>query len=163
MTKFSTGEGKDRNDKHVGDRYFLESGDKIRYFFEEDAIQDGKLVKEKEKAVNKCGHGESSLVSALGFNRGSVGKAILLLSSREVCRGKPYWLVRMQRHGSDKEAHSFLIFCLIYPTLSALHALDPVFNQFSFSQRIQNLAKSLDVHSDPRVLQSMIVSELRNF
>ncbi|KAI0727989.1 phytanoyl-CoA dioxygenase [Fomitopsis betulina] len=52
LTKFTTGE-----DNHVGDDYFLTSGDKIRYFLEEDAVTDGKLNRPKERAVNKVGHG----------------------------------------------------------------------------------------------------------
>jgi hypothetical protein len=39
----------------------LTSGDKIRYFLEEEAVdKDGKLMRPKEKAVNKIGHGTFS-------------------------------------------------------------------------------------------------------
>ncbi|MGE0883929.1 MAG: phytanoyl-CoA dioxygenase family protein [Blastocatellales bacterium] len=39
------------------DDYFLESGDKIRFFFEEDAFaDDGSLRQSKERSINKIGH-----------------------------------------------------------------------------------------------------------
>ncbi|VVT44491.1 uncharacterized protein SAPINGB_P000434 [Magnusiomyces paraingens] len=61
LTQFTTGEGTEER-PHVGDDYFLESGDKVRYFFEEGAFETdpktGKqvLVKPKERAINKIGH-----------------------------------------------------------------------------------------------------------
>jgi len=52
LTKFTIDEN-----NHIGDEYFLTSGDKIRYFLEEDAIDtDGNLTREKQKVVNKIGH-----------------------------------------------------------------------------------------------------------
>lgn len=52
LTKFTTSD-----DDHVGDDYFLDSGDKIRYFLEEDAVdKQGRLTKEKQLSVNKIGH-----------------------------------------------------------------------------------------------------------
>lgn len=97
MTQFSTGgdDGTDRQN-HVGDQYFLESGDQVRYFLEEGALTStGTLNRPAHLTVNKCGH--------------------------------------------------------------ALHAFDPTFAQFSFAQAVQNVARSLGIHSDPRVLQSMII------
>src|SRR6266850_1340987 len=46
-----------REQNRLTDNYFLESGDKVRFFFEEDAfLPDGTLKQSKERSINKIGH-----------------------------------------------------------------------------------------------------------
>ena len=46
-----------KKQQHVDDNYFLESGDKIRFFFEEDSFDKNGLLKNKiELLINKIGH-----------------------------------------------------------------------------------------------------------
>jgi phytanoyl-CoA hydroxylase len=55
----------------TSDDYFLDSGDKIRFFFEENAFkEDGTLLQAKEKSINKIGHALHDLDPVFaGFSR----------------------------------------------------------------------------------------------
>lgn len=82
------------------DDYFLTSGDKIRFFFEENAFNvDGTLKYKKEKSINKIGH--------------------------------------------------------------ALHDLDPVFQKFSRSDKLEQLATAIGFE-DSLLLQSMYIFKQPN-
>jgi len=84
----------------VADDYFLTSGDKIRFFFEENAFNAaGTLKYEKEKSINKIGH--------------------------------------------------------------ALHDLDLIFDRFSRSDRIKEIATSIGIKM-PLLLQSMYIFKQPN-
>ncbi len=60
-----------REQSRLTDSYFLESGDKIRFFFEENAfLSDGSLRQSKEKSINKIGHALHDLDPVFnGFSR----------------------------------------------------------------------------------------------
>ncbi len=46
-----------KNQTETSDTYFMESGDKIRFFFEEDGFTaEGQLKQAKEQSINKIGH-----------------------------------------------------------------------------------------------------------
>jgi phytanoyl-CoA hydroxylase len=79
----------------LNDDYFNDSGDKIRFFFEDGAFDDqGSLVQEKEHCLNKMGH--------------------------------------------------------------AMHDLDPTFEEFSRSKKLQAVVSSLG-YDNPGLLQSMYI------
>lgn len=62
------------------DEYFLESGDQIRCFFEEDAFgQDGALARPIEQAINKIGHALHDLDPV--FSRFSRAPALAALAT----------------------------------------------------------------------------------
>jgi len=57
-TIFSTGD-----QQHAQDRYFLDSAEAVHCFLEEGALdQNGKLLRPKERAINKIGHAMHDLV-----------------------------------------------------------------------------------------------------
>ena len=60
------------------DDYFLNSGDKIRFFFEENAFNaDGTLKYEKERSINKIGHALHDLDPTFeGFSRSEKVKEV---------------------------------------------------------------------------------------
>ena len=89
-----------REQNRLTDDYFMTSGDKIRFFFEENAFNpDGTLKYDKEKSINKIGH--------------------------------------------------------------ALHDLDPVFDRFSRSESVKELAADLGMQ-DSLLVQSMYIFKQPN-
>ena len=67
-----------REQNRLTDDYFMQSGDKIRFFFEENAfLPDGKLRYEKEKSINKIGHALHDLDPVFdSFSRSQNVKAV---------------------------------------------------------------------------------------
>ena len=69
-----------REQNRRSDDYFLNSGDKIRFFFEEDAFQpDGTLKQTKEQSINKIGHALHDLDPVFNdFSRSSAVEQLIV-------------------------------------------------------------------------------------
>lgn len=49
-------DGETGKSSHRHSKYFLDSADKVSFFFESKAWQDGKLNTSKRESINKIGH-----------------------------------------------------------------------------------------------------------
>ena len=76
--------------ERASDEYFLKSGDKIRFFFEEKAIDsDGNFTVPKQKSINKIGHAQHALDPIYksiinGLNIPAIGRQLGMKKPRQL-------------------------------------------------------------------------------
>jgi phytanoyl-CoA hydroxylase len=107
-----------REQTRKSDRYFLESGDRVRFFFEEDAfLEDGALRQEKEHSINKIGHALHDLDEV--FNRFSrTDKLAQLVSGLGIARPlliQSMYIFKQPRVGGGVTCHQDSTFLYTEP------------------------------------------------
>jgi len=113
MTIFSTHE-----QTRVSDDYFLESGDQIRFFFEENAFNpDGSLRQAKERSINKIGHALHDLDPAFNaFSRTAEIKELVAdLGISEPLLLQSMYIFKQPNIGGEVSCHQDATFLFTEP------------------------------------------------
>lgn len=104
---------------HAQDSYFLESGDKIRFFFEEEAFDDkGRLRQSKDASINKVGHALHDLDPAFDqFSRTSELRDLALtIGLRSPLLLQSMYIFKQPRIGGEVICHQDATFLYTEPS-----------------------------------------------
>jgi phytanoyl-CoA hydroxylase len=104
--------------RHAQDRYFLESGNKIRFFFEEAAFgPEGRLKQSKARSINKVGHALHDLDPVFDrFSRQTALAALLAdLGIGEPLLLQSMYIFKQPRIGGEVGCHQDASFLMTEP------------------------------------------------
>ena len=103
----------------VTDDYFLESADKIRFFFEEDAFfPNGTLKQSKEQSINKIGHALHTLDPVFrDFSHSSeIGELVADLAIADPRLAQSMYIFKQPKIGGEVGCHQDSTFLYTEPT-----------------------------------------------
>jgi phytanoyl-CoA hydroxylase len=107
-----------REQTRTSDDYFLESGDKIRFFFEENAFNsDGTLQQSKEHSINKIGHALHDLDPTFDrFSRTNEIKQLVSdLGINDPLLLQSMYIFKQPRIGGEVTCHQDATFLFVEP------------------------------------------------